>query len=259
MKFGICLLSVIPLRKEPSDKAEMVSQLLFGELIVVLNAQQNWLQIRNVQDSYEGWIDAKQIEPLDENEFNTLNHQPKHYITDLVEVITRLDTNDMIPVTMGACIRNISNGKFRVKDLSFSCTAELISGESISGYLQIKENAMTLLNAPYLWGGKSPLGIDCSGFVQLVYMLSGIHLMRDASMQAGMGEPISFLEEARPGDLLFFDNEDGQIVHVGIYLENNKIIHASGKVRIDSIDHQGIFNTDLSRYSHTLRLIRRVI
>ena len=259
MKFGICLLSVIPLRKEPSDKAEMVSQLLFGELIVVLNVQQNWLQIRNVEDGYEGWIDTKQVEPLDENEFNTLNHQPKYYIADLVEVITKLDTNHMIPVTMGACVRNISNGNFRVKDLSFSCTAELISGESISGYLQIKENAMTLLNAPYLWGGKSPLGIDCSGFVQLVYMLSGINLMRDASMQAGMGEPISFLEEARPGDLLFFDNEDGQIVHVGIYLENNKIIHASGKVRIDSIDHQGIFNTDLSRYSHTLRLIRRVI
>lgn len=259
MEFGICLLSVIPLRKEPSDMAEMVSQLLFGEMVVVLKIDKNWLFIRNVQDSYEGWVDYKQIEPLEESRFNELSHQPQFFIRDLVEVITRTDTDEMIPVTLGAIFRNLNKGTFRINNKTFFCSAELKRADIRPSYINLKENALVLQNAPYLWGGKSPFGIDCSGFVQLVYSLSGINLMRDTSLQVGSGEPISFIEEARPGDLMFFDNEEGQIVHVGMLLEDNKIIHASGKVRIDSIDHQGIFNNDLRRYSHKLRLIRRVL
>ncbi len=123
----------------------------------------------------------------------------------------------------------------------------------------IIEFSKSYLNAPYLWGGKSPFGIDCSGFVQVVFKMNGIHLSRDASQQANAGENVSLLDEARPGDLLFFDNDEGDIIHVGILMEDKKIIHASGKVRIDVIDHQGIYNNDIKKYTHKLRLIKRIL
>jgi len=118
---------------------------------------------------------------------------------------------------------------------------------------------MMYLNAPYLWGGRSPFGIDCSGFTQVIYKLNGFKLPRDASQQATIGETLSFIEESESGDLAFFDNEEGNIIHVGIMLENNNIIHASGKVRIDKIDHQGIFNSETNTYSHRLRLIKKIL
>ena len=123
---------------------------------------------------------------------------------------------------------------------------------------KIAENSYLLLNSPYQWGGRSPFGIDCSGFVQLIYKLNGIFLPRDASQQALMGQALSFIEEAEDGDLAFFDNAEGQITHVGIILSNNRIIHASGKVRIDKLDHQGIFNLEKRDYTHRLRLISKI-
>jgi cell wall-associated NlpC family hydrolase len=118
---------------------------------------------------------------------------------------------------------------------------------------------MTFLNAPYMWGGRSPFGIDCSGFTQAVYKLKRIKLLRDASQQSTLGEPLSFLTEAEPGDLAFFDNEEGLISHVGIITDQQHIIHASGKVRIDRIDHEGIYNDEEKRYTHLLRIIKRII
>jgi cell wall-associated NlpC family hydrolase len=121
------------------------------------------------------------------------------------------------------------------------------------------DTAFLYLNSPYLWGGRTPFGIDCSGYSQIVYRMCGVDLPRDASQQAEVGDRLSFIEEATPGDLAFFDNNEGRITHVGILLGDNKIIHASGKVRVDRIDHQGIFNDEMHDYSHHLRLITRVI
>ena len=134
-------------------------------------------------------------------------------------------------------------------------------GLTTPGFTQKKkliENALMYLNAPYLWGGRSPLGIDCSGFTQMVYRLQGINLPRDAYQQAEVGTTLSFIEESDPGDLAFFDNNEGKITHVGIILEENHIIHASGKVRIDRIDQQGIFNTEIGTHTHKLRLIKSI-
>ena len=115
------------------------------------------------------------------------------------------------------------------------------------------------LNSPYLWGGRSPFGIDCSGFTQMVFKLNGIKLPRDAYEQAEIGKTLNFIEETQKGDLAFFDNEEGKIIHTGIIIDKNKIIHSSGKVRIDNLDHYGIFNAETGKYSHNLRLIKKVV
>jgi len=259
MEFGIVTLSIVPVRAEASDRSEMVTQLLFGELFAVEHYRDGWAAIRNVYDNYEGWVDVKQVQLIDETEFNRLNRNELCYVTDLVEVVQDLETNQVIPVVIGSVIRNMNENIFLIAGKQFEYTGRMkCSGDDVS-VQEVLEHAMMFINTPYLWGGKSPFGIDCSGFIQLVFMLNGIYLLRDASLQAGMGEHISFLDEAHPGDLLFFDNEDGEIIHTGIYLQDQEIIHASGKVRIDRIDHQGIFNEEQKSYTHKLRLIRRIL
>ena len=123
----------------------------------------------------------------------------------------------------------------------------------------IIKTAFLYMNAPYLWGGKTPLGIDCSGFTQMVYRINGYKLLRDASQQAAQGEALSFIEESEPGDLAFFDDEEGKIVHVGIILKENYIIHAHGKVRIDRLDHSGIYNVEKRKHTHKLRVIKKIV
>src|SRR5690606_19751564 len=138
----------------------------------------------------------------------------------------------------------------------------IFEGKPASGIqsrTQLLKTAFMYLNAPYLWGGKTPFGIDCSGFTQMVYRLNGYMIPRDASQQAKIGEPLSFIEESEVGDLAFFDNEEGNIIHVGIIMEDNYIIHAHGKVRIDRLDHLGILNIDTGRHTHKLRVIKKVI
>jgi cell wall-associated NlpC family hydrolase len=131
--------------------------------------------------------------------------------------------------------------------------------ERIEAKKGITEDAMLYLNSPYQWGGRSPFGIDCSGFAQMVYKLKKIKLLRDASQQATQGEVVNLLEEAEPGDLAFFDNEEGNITHVGILLDHFRVIHASGSVRIDSIDHEGIYDEKQGKYTHRLRLMKRIV
>jgi gamma-D-glutamyl-L-lysine dipeptidyl-peptidase len=258
MKFGICLLSVIPVRSDPSDKAEIVTQLLFGELVVVNESHEKWMKIRIVYDNYEGWVDPKQITVLSENEFYRLSKSTVVYSKDLVEVVQ--DGNQkLIPILFGSTLRNVSDGKFHIHDISFSFSGQLTDPGDSFRINKIIEDALLFLNAPYLWGGKTPFGVDCSGLTQIVYKVNGIELLRDAAQQATQGETISLIDEAEPGDLVFFDNEEGKIVHVGIIIEKNKIIHASGKVRIDAIDHHGIYNLELQKYTHNLRLIKRFI
>lgn len=259
MDFGIITLSIVPVREAPSDKSEMVTQLLFGELVAVDESRDGWTAIRNVYDNYEGWVDAKQLQLIDEEEFNRLNKYDPCYVNDLVEVVQDLENYQTIPVVMGSVIRNLENDVFSMAGKDYEYTGRYICSGIDPTLKEVLEHAMMFMNTPYLWGGKSPFGIDCSGFVQLVFTLSGVYLLRDAAEQAGLGEHVSFLDEARPGDLLFFDNPEGDIVHVGILLPDHEIIHASGKVRIDRIDHQGIYNADLGKYTHSLRLIRRIL
>jgi hypothetical protein len=257
MEFGLCNLAVAPVRREPSDKSEMSTQLLFGDLVEVNSQEGSWLRIKILFDGYEGWVDAKQIREVSNHEFRRLGKAHvwvnRQLYSDAVEYS---GVNIRLPA---ACSFYHLKGQVMEIDgeqYSLSGKAYPFTFKGLSGLL---ETAAGYLSCPYLWGGKTYLGLDCSGFTQVVYKQHGIKLLRDAAQQATQGELISTIYDGKPGDLAFFDNEDEKIVHVGILLEEQRIIHCSGKVRIDSIDHQGIYNRYLSKYTHDLRLIRRVI
>jgi hypothetical protein len=258
MMFGVCFLSVIPVRREPSDKAEMSTQLLFGELVVINEIRNNWMKIRIVYDNYEGWVDYKQIHKVSEDEFHLLSRGTDQYVKGLVDVLHG-EAGQLIPVLFGSTMRNVIDGKFNLGGLQFSFEGQLSLHGRNPKINSVIEDSLIFLNAPYLWGGKTPFGIDCSGLIQIVFKVNGIELLRDAAQQATQGETISLLDEAEPGDLVFFDNEEEKIIHVGLFIEKDKLIHASGKVRIDTVDHEGIYNQELKKYTHHLRLIKRLI
>jgi hypothetical protein len=251
--YGLCILSNIPLRTEPNDRSEIVSQLLFGEHFEVLEKDRNWLKIRLQFDDYEGWIDEKQCQIISLQDYEYLSNAPIELSTDFVEYITKTD-DFLMPIPLGASISFLKNNSINVQKYLFD-------GHKISGpqpKSELIKTAFSYLNAPYLWGGKTPFGIDCSGFTQMVYKLNGYKLFRDASQQATQGESLSFIEESEPGDLAFFDNEEGNIIHVGIIMNDNYIIHASGKVRIDRLDHLGIYNAETNKHTHKLRVIKKI-
>jgi cell wall-associated NlpC family hydrolase len=259
MQYGICILSIVPARKEPSYTSEMVTQLLFGEHYTVTEQTDDWIKIKTAYDHYECWINSRQHTKISETAFKKLQHEPAVLTHDLVQVVHNKLTQTNFPVTIGATLPCYKDHISSFDSFVFSCEAQTIPSTKKKSVKEIIDTAFLFLNAPYLWGGKSPFGIDCSGFTQLVYKLNGHFLPRDAWQQVELGHPLSFVEEAEAGDLAFFDNEEGQIVHVGILLDNEKIIHASGCVRIDKFDHYGIFHTDTKKYSHTLRVIKRLI
>ena len=249
MKYGICPLSVVPVRFEPSDKSEMVTQLLYGDHFKITEHRKSWSKIRIKYDSYEGWIDNKQIRAIDKEEFKSLNEAVPVYVSDLVEFVSDEGSN-LCPVVLGSCLTGL-------KLLKHSHDGRTVKGQQPKS--KLVETALLYLNTPYLWGGKTPFGIDCSGFTQMVYKLNGYDLLRDASQQATQGEVLSFIEEAEPGDLAFFDDKEGNIIHVGIILKDNYIIHAHGEVRIDRLDQSGIHNNDIRRHTHKLRVIKKIV
>ena len=249
MQFGICNLSIVPLRVEPSDTCELVSQVLYGEFFKVLEQRKKWSRIRLAYDKYEGWIDNKQYVEISEEDYKQITSEPHKLSSDLIEYVQ--DKNEqLITIPLGASLNGLQL-------LEHNFDGHAVSGKTTKS--DLIKTAFTYLNAPYLWGGKTPFGIDCSGFTQMVYKLNGFDLLRDASQQATQGIALSFIEESEPGDLAFFDNNEGLITHVGIIMEDNYIIHAHGKVRIDRLDHSGIYNVDKNMHTHKLRVIKKIV
>ena len=259
MQYGICLLSVVPCRKEPSNTSEMITQLLFGEHYTVIEVTETWLKIKIAFDNYECWINVKQHQKITENTFKQIELQPKVYANELISVIKSKYSQISFLISLGVALPFLKGNNVAIENSEFIFEGTTSIATAKKSEKEITQTAFLFLNAPYLWGGKSPLGIDCSGFTQLVYKINGYKLPRDAYQQVELGEPLNFVEEAQAGDLAFFDNEEGKIIHVGILLDNQQIIHASGCVRIDNFDHYGIFNTDSKKYSHTLRVIKRIL
>lgn len=259
MTHGICLLSVVPCRKEASNSSEMVTQLLFGETYQINEETEEWFKIITTYDSYECWLNKKQHHPLSEKAHQQILKSKTFCNGDLVQIVKNKNLNTNIPITVGASLPLLNKNDISFDDLHFSFDGTIADTSIKNNAQKIIQTAYLFLNSPYLWGGKNPFGIDCSGFTQLVYKLNGYKLPRDASQQVEIGHPLSFVEESETGDLAFFDNEEGNIVHVGILLDNQSIIHASGQVRIDKFDHYGIFHSEIKKYSHNLRVIKRIL
>ncbi len=258
MQLGICIQNYIPMRTEPSEKAEMVSQVLYGEVFEVLekNKSQNFSLIKTLHDDYQGWVDHKTIVDLEIETFDRME-KTTEFVTENIFSTLYLNSGAELRVGAGSSLWT-KNKHITYPEHVLSIDNGLTIPKK-SSRDRIKENAPKWIEIPYLWGGRSVFGTDCSGFTQNIFKQVGIRLPRDARDQALTGTTINFHSETRTGDIAFFDNSEGEITHVGILLGDGKIIHSSGKVRIDHFDHQGIFSEELARYTHNLRILKNVI
>jgi hypothetical protein len=257
LDFGVCRLSLVPVRVESNDKAELTTQLLFGEHYEVLSVSKDkkWLKIRVHFDQYEGWIDVKQHHSITKEHFDYINRADFKITTDITTSI--LYNKIPLAILMGSIIPISGSELFKMEEqFAFNGESKSLGQKRDAEFLKI--TAKKYLNAPYQWGGKSPFGIDCSGFVQLVFKINGYRLLRDAEQQAKQGKAVSF-KEIQPGDLIFFKSKENKIVHVGIFLGDDKIIHASGKVRIDHLTEEGILHSESKVFTHSLSHVRRIL
>ena len=245
--FAYCSVSISPVRKQHADDSEMISQLLFGEPITISNKSSNWIFITSHFDNYSGWVDEKQISYLSQSEFTSWCS------SFVLQQKQRLEINSAIgkQLIYGGSFIGAEN-KFKIGTRIFE-----LRGKGLENKLSPISNIKKYVNAPYLWGGKTESGIDCSGLSQLYFKLKNIPIQRDASQQVNTGKLIEY-NKHKKGDLAFFKNTIGKVIHVGIIIEKNKIIHASGRVRIDLLDAKGIFNNETNSYSHALYQIKRI-
>jgi hypothetical protein len=249
MIHAFCNVALSPVRAEDSDKSEMISQILFGEAIEILELKENWSFIKCIYDNYEGWVDSKQYKI-------TKNPVSADYLSFHLSHPCQFNSLS-IPLVLGSRLPNFDGLNFSIEKEKYLFNGKAIDFKK-NAITNLQKIALKYINAPYLWGGRSPYGIDCSGYTQMVFSFFNIALPRDAYLQANLGETINFVSEARVGDLAFFGKED-KITHVGICLGNNEIIHASGKVRIDTLDHIGIYNKEIKKYTHFIKTIKRLI
>lgn len=252
MKYAACRVPAAPVRRKAMHQGEMVNQVLFGETMLVLKEKKKWVKIRTMADEYEGWVTLNQLEEIDEQ--TAASFSP--WVTaDLLNTIQIGDQSMNIPIASSLLGFDGGQGKFGKIEYRFTGD-KLKRKEMILSEETITKLSAQWLNAPYLWGGRTPLGVDCSGFVQNNFKMIGIDLPRDAWQQAQEGKRVKKLGVAVAGDLAFFDDKE-EIVHVGILLSSEKIIHSSGRVRIDTIDKTGIINSDTGKRTHWLKVIRR--
>jgi len=253
MERFICENVFVPLRSGPSHKAEMLSQVLFGEKYEALDSVGHWMKILTGFDNYTGWIDINHLQQtpeIDRSQGYVLNRSLLCFKEDKTKLVLEAGCEIYEP--------DFKNKVFKAGKHTYTTCSEF-SEHHVATADSIADSALKFMNSPYIWGGRIPSGIDCSGFTQLVYKILGKPIPRDSWQQAEAGTEVNFIDEANAGDLVFFDDDRGIISHVGMMLSRGLVIHASGRVRIDSIDHQGIFKAEINDYSHHLRTIRRIM
>ena len=258
---GISLHSIVPVRAEAREGAEQNTQMLFGELCTVLEEQPRWKRIRLDADSQEGWADAKMVTPMSEEEYSAYEKALRTAAMVAFPMALAVSENNgqTIPLTAGTRLTNYKDGRFEVLGVGFRIDPSMVITEPlVLNEQNVQQAVRFFLNVPYLWGGKNALGMDCSGFTQTIMSLFGKKLLRNASEQVTQGESVESLEKAQPGDLVFFDHEDGRISHVGIVLSPSSVIHCSGRVKVEKLDSQGIYSAEQGGYTHHLVSIRRI-
>jgi gamma-D-glutamyl-L-lysine dipeptidyl-peptidase len=254
---GICLVAFIPVRKAPQEQSEMISQLLFGEYYYLEDIMDKWLKINTIFDHYSGWIDRKFFREADlEKGMDDLSH-PVLY-SKIAEIETRDGSSQLIPAGSSLPFYDQATQEFIIGKQKFSIRplyGDILLPES----QRVFETAVRFLNTPYIWGGRSVFGFDCSGLIQTVLKIHGVSIQRETSQQVLAGQGITELKNAIPGDLAFFCQDEGRINHVGMVLPDSQIIHCSGWVRVDLLDDTGIFNRERGAYTHKLMEVRRVL
>jgi gamma-D-glutamyl-L-lysine dipeptidyl-peptidase len=254
MPTALCSVSVAPMRKQAAHESEMVNQLLFGETVQIREYLGLWRKVAADYDHYEGWVAANQLEEGDV--INDSLSELIIYNTSLINWATGNSGSLLLP--QGAVLQqfNKGNGNTGTVNYSYNGNDTKLMKDIQFDQVFLKDLLDRWVNAPYLWGGRTALGVDCSGFTQIVLKMMGLRILRDAAQQASQGNTVDFLQAAQCGDLAFFDDAEGKIYHVGILLDPHHIIHASGKVRIDAIDNAGIIQDGKHR-THKLRIIKR--
>ena len=263
-KYGVAHLAQIAMRTEPQHRSEMCSQLIFGDPYQVLEETDKWMKIKTFDCNYQGWIDAQLFNSLHPEDLDNYLKTDKFMVTDYLMFIREFESNVTFPIYMGSTFPYPNDGMLILGNAIFMIdlpTIETAPSHPNLSQEQIKllKFASGFLRSPYLWGGRTPLGIDCSALVQLAYKAIGKSLPRDASEQVLQGENVDFFEQAQVGDVAFFDNDEGKIVHTGIICGQGKILHASGFVRIDKLDQTGIYNVEKEIYTHKLRIIKHFL
>ena len=256
MNYAVCCVPVAPIRAEPDHRTEMVSQLLFGECCIITLVEKNgWVKIVNKTDAYSGWCRQSHFQEIDDSQYYT---RENNFTAGWVNEIEY--NGHLMWVPFGSSLTAMKNGHAQWRKNTVHYTGDVWdTASAMPDAKTIRQIAFTFLNSTYLWGGKSVFGIDCSGFTQSVYKFLNIHLLRDAEQQATQGYLVGFLQQAHCGDLAFFDDDEGRIIHVGLLLNDHEIIHAAGKVRIDKIDTEGIINADTGLRTQRLRIIKRYV
>jgi gamma-D-glutamyl-L-lysine dipeptidyl-peptidase len=261
MQFAVSALPVVPLRSEPSETAEMTSQLVFGEHVIIHEKQQNWSFVEFCHDGYKGWLHNQMIHYIKDEMAEDLNNSRPRVSGSLFLSVMNSQNKNSCYLPAGSSLYHYkpASNSFQLADLHFTCREEPVFYQPENARENIGRAALNFLSIPYLWGGKNPFGMDCSGLTQTIMKLFGRSISRDARQQAGEGITVNFINEAQPGDLAFFDNEAGEIIHTGIITDHRQIVHASGQVRLDMLDHQGIYSSALKRYTHRLRIIKNIL
>ena len=257
---AISLHSVVPVRTEPREGAEQSTQILFGELCSVLEQKPRWNRVKLNLDGQEGGVDAKMITPMSDEEYRTYSKALSSAATVVFPMAYAVSENNgqTIPLTAGTRLTNYKDGRFEVLGVGFRIDPNMVRVQALEmNQENLLQAVRFFLNIPYLWGGKNAMGMDCSGFTQTVMGLFGKYLLRNASEQVTQGEAVASLGEAQAGDLVFFDHEDGKISHVGIVIDSERVIHCSGRVKVEKLDESGIFSAERGEYTHHLVAIRR--
>ena len=265
---AISLHSIVPVRTEPQESAEQSTQMLFGEVCTIIEHSERWKCIRLESDGQEGWVDAKMIVQMSPDEYKAHKEALKTAALVVFPMVYAVSENNgqTIPLTAGTRLPHYKEGRFEVLGVGFRIDPNMVRIQPpLISQQALLETVRFFLNVPYLWGGKNALGMDCSGFTQVIMTLFGKHLLRNASEQATQGREISSLKKAQAGDLVFFDHEDGKISHVGIVIDPERVIHCSGRVKVEKLDETGIFSIEQAdskhpdgRYTHHLVNIRRI-